>query len=474
VRKIVPVCLAVASLLVAPALKAQDDAPAAYKGRTVSSVIDELREQGAKFAYSTNLLKSDFVVITEPRSSDPLELVSEILEPYRLTLRQDGELNRVVADELAASAGETILLIVHDQHSGVAPKDVQASTIPSSPRSSELAPGVFQFSGLSPGGYRVDVSANGYSATARTVSVKANETVVVDLTLELEPGIIETITVSSSRYDLRNDLTHATFFADQRFIQTFPDLGDDPVRAAQRLPGTASSGVSARPYFRGGEQNETGLLLNGVKLFDPFHLHDFQNIFSVIDSRIVGAVEVYTGGYPVQYGNLMSGLVMLDTIDSLESRYGEIGVSVFNTSVLAGMSFDSGRGQWLLSARRSNLDLIIEQENAVPAYHDIFAQASYDLTPNSVLSANLLFADDDVSVILANNVSDIERAQSDTSNFQFWLRLQNDWSEDLSSNTVLSRTTFSNTRSGVIDDPERLIGNVNDRREFEKYELRQD
>jgi hypothetical protein len=32
-------------------------------------------------------------------------------------------------------------------------------------------------------------------------------------------------------------------------------------------------------------------------LYNPFHLKDFQSVFSTIDPALVRAVEVYTGGY---------------------------------------------------------------------------------------------------------------------------------------------------------------------------------
>ena len=75
-------------------------------------------------------------------------------------------------------------------------------------------------------------------------------------------------------------------------------------------------------------------MLNGQWLFDPFHIRDYQNIFSAIDARAIDGVEVYTGGFPVRYGDRMSGLVLMDSIETEKSRHNEIGVSVFNTSLL--------------------------------------------------------------------------------------------------------------------------------------------
>ena len=142
---------------------------------------------------------------------------------------------------------------------------------------------------------------------------------------------LEEINVSASRYVL---FSNSQFFIDQRAIQALPDLGEDPVRSAQRLPGAAAGGLSSRSHFRGGEHNETAIYLNGLKLLDPFHIRDYHSIFSSIDARAVSGVEAYTGGFPVAYGDQMSGVLLLDTRQPDEPLHTEIGLSVYNTSLL--------------------------------------------------------------------------------------------------------------------------------------------
>jgi len=166
---------------------------------------------------------------------------------------------------------------------------------------------------------------------------------------------METVIVAASRYEISRDISGSRYLLDQRSIQNMPDIGEDPIRVTQRLPGTAASGASARTHFRGGEENEVGIMLNGQWLFDPFHIRDYQNIFSAIDARAIDGVEVYTGGFPVAYGDRMSGLVLMNSLDADKARHTEIGLSVFNTSFLsAGRNADR---TWLFSARRGNLDL---------------------------------------------------------------------------------------------------------------------
>jgi len=289
---------------------------------------------------------------------------------------------------------------------------------------------------------------------------------------ELSQPDIETVVVAASRYEISRDISTSQFALDRRTIQSMPDVGEDPIRVTQRLPGTAASGTSAVAHFRGGEQGEIGIMLNGQWLFDPFHIRDYQNIFSAIDARAIGGVEVYTGGFPVRYGDRMSGLVLMDSLDSEKSRHTEIGLSVFSTSFLAAGA-DNDRN-WLFSARRGNLDLVIDPKFGQPSYFDVFGEYTFEITPNTRLSFNALYADDQVKLVLETDPAEREQVVSDTSNAQFWLRLDSSWLPTLSSSTVLSMVDYSNRREGYANDPEKLIAAVTDNRDVSQFALRQD
>jgi len=283
---------------------------------------------------------------------------------------------------------------------------------------------------------------------------------------------IETITVSASRYEIGRDISSSRFRLDRRTIQNMPDVGEDPLRVTHRLPGAAASGASAKTHFRGGEESEIGIVLNGQSLFDPFHVRDYQNIFSAIDSRAIDGVEVYTGGFPVRFGDRMSGFVLMDSMETEKPRHTELGISVYNTSVLTTGSRPDRR--WLFSARRGNLDLVIDPEFGQPRYFDVFGEYTVDLSSRTTLSMNALFADDGVTVILETDPAEREQMDSDTRNAQLWLRLSNDWSDELATSTVLSLVEFANLREGFLRDVEKTVANVRDERSVHQVGFRQD
>jgi hypothetical protein len=470
-----PALLAAAALLcLSQSSNGADAGRTTYVGRSVASVIDEFRSAGYPFAYSTNLVSRDLTVNAEPAAAEPLDIVREILAPYRLTVREAQGFLLIVRASPGSVAAGSLLLIIRDDDNWRLVEHARITSVPPLPAATELGAGVYQYPELDAREYRILVEADGFEPGARTVKIKSGKPTLVEVELRATRDEIEMITVSSSRYDIWSDLGSSPFLISQLSIQNLPDIGDDPMRAVQALPGTASTGVSARTYFRGGEYRETAVYLNGNELIDPYHARDFQNIFSTVDSRVIDGVEVYTGNLPLRYGDKLSGAVLMNTIDPAIEQRRELGVSVYNTSALVSGSLDNGRGGWLFSARRGNLDLIIKPEHGAPRYYDAFGSFSYEMSPDATLTANALFADDEITVILANRPAESEIASSDTRNIQFWAQLHNQWNDDLLSNTSVSLSNYSNTRVGNINDLEKYISNVSDNRKFHEYQLRQD
>ena len=453
-------------------MQAADGDLVLYEGRAVAAVIDKFRDAGVPFAYSTSLVSDDLKVLEEPDAGDPVAIVTQILKPHRLMIKDQAGLFLIVRFDAPGGAAGNILLVIINKGSERPVEDPDINADPRLANSSQLMPGVFEFSSVAPGRYEIGIEALGYESAHKIVDVWSGETAKVSVKMATARPEIETISVSASRYEISRELTTSRFVLDQRTIQNMPDVGEDPIRVTQRLPGAAASGASAKTHFRGGEDSEIGIMLNGHPLFDPFHVRDYQSIFSAIDARAIDGVEVYTGGFPVRYGDRMSGLVLMESMEPLRDKHTEIGVSVFNTSALTAGS--SGDRRWLLSARRGNLDLVIDNKFGKPNYYDIFGELGFDLSVDTTLSFNALFADDQVELILETDPEEREQIVSRTKNAQFWVLLENRWSSELKSKTLLSAVIFENRRRGSVNDEEKIVGAVRDDREVEEYSFRQD
>jgi len=245
-----------------------------YKGRTVVSVIDQFRAQEWPFAYSTNLVNDLLLVTVEPQSTSPPEIVAEILAPYGLVVRTEEGFYLIVRADIADVTVGDLLIVVSDRGQSAPLENAIFYATPELVLGNTLAPGVTQFADTNAGAYLVRVEAEGFESIERQVIVPAGETAVLQVRLQPARPVIESITVSASRYEIARDISGSRYNIDQNAIENLPDVADDPIRATHRLPGAAASGVSARAHFRGGEQSEIGIILNGKRLFDPFHIRD--------------------------------------------------------------------------------------------------------------------------------------------------------------------------------------------------------
>ena len=276
---------------------------------------------------------------------------------------------------------------------------------------------------------------------------------------------LEEVVVTTSRYRL-DSLPVMPILLESADLGLLPDLGDDPLRATARLPGAAAGDLSAKSNLRGGEVDETLVRFDGLRLFNPFHFKDFQSIFSTIDPAIVRGIEVYTGAFPASYGDRMSGVISIDSLSAANAPQGELALSLYNTSARFARSFDEGRGEWLLSARRSNLDTVLDlasEDRGEPGYTDMYGRLGYQITDTLALTGSALRFDDDLEL---NDTDFEETAVATYRDAYYWLRLDYETGPDLHGSVVVARSELDSDRSGSVDQPGIASGELTDQREF--------
>jgi len=254
-----------------------------------------------------------------------------------------------------------------------------------------------------------------------------------------------------------------------------PNVGEDAVKVTGRLPGVAGNGISVRNHVRGGGPNEVLFMLDGLRLYEPYHLKDFQSIASIVNPSAIDTIDFYSGGYPVRYGDRMSGVMNMSLREPVAKRETEISLSLFNASILSAGSFgDEEQGDWLASVRRGNLDLVmdlVDGGKSKPQYQDLLLHAGWEWSPLLQVDANLLASHDKIRLI---DESAGEMATAKYDNRVAWLKILSDWSDRLSSTTILSSTHVDNSRYGTIDLPGIVSGELEDQRDFNVLAIRQD
>jgi hypothetical protein len=375
-------------------------------GLSIENAIGVFERDGLRIFYSTDLVKPSMRVEAEPRAADPAAELAEILAAFGLTT-QPGP--------------NGSLLVVRGPE-----RDDRADQ-------------------------------------SRELALPPND----DVPVEPPPRVLEEVVVTTSQYELRRAIAASQRLLTHQDLEYLPTLGDDSIRAVAWLPGTASNGVSARANVRGGEIAETLVRVDGLRLYDPFHLKDFQSIFSTIDPRIVNSMNVYTGGFPATFGDRMSGVIDVRTMPAQQALYHEIGFSFFNSSVLSSGQYADGRGQWLASVRRSNLDLMygkFSDQPDRPRYTDAFTKIGYEISDRLKITGNVLYSKDDIA--LSDDVDREESAQADHRDLYAWVGFEHFPSKEMNGRTLLARAELDGYRRGASEKAGVSTGTLADVRSF--------
>ena len=293
--------------------------------------------------------------------------------------------------------------------------------------------------------------------------------------VEPEKPALPEIVVTSSLQRLNYKKTGTQTYLDRELATRVPAAAEEAVRITNRLPSTASGGISSRNHIRGGEVNEVLFLLDGLRLYEPFHLKDFQSVATIVNSNAIDGMDFYSGAYPARYGDRMSGVVNMSLREPQKKTETELSLSFFNASALSLGRFGAEeQGDWLFAARRGNLDLIadvIDPESGSPDYQDYLLHGGWEFGPRTQITANLLVSKD--KLILA----DPDRGEFANANYEntvLWLRWNADWSERLRSETIFSVSQISNRRVGSLTLPEIVRGSLDETREFDAVAFKQD
>ena len=94
--------------------------------------------------------------------------------------------------------------------------------------------------------------------------------------------------------------------------------GFDVLRSVQYLPGIdATNDASAGLRIRGSESDETLISLDGITLYNPYHLF---GIFSSINGGAVNSFNVYKNNLPVSSGGFTGGMLEMHTHEDQNQR----------------------------------------------------------------------------------------------------------------------------------------------------------
>ena len=237
------------------------------------------------------------------------------------------------------------------------------------------------------------------------------------------PIKLEKIVVTPGRFTIYEGTSTRIAISKQE-IERFPLVDNDVMRAGHVFPGVTSSDYSARFSVRGGEKGDISVRLDGMELYNPYHLQDFGGAVSLIGLDLVQNTQLLMGGFPAEYGEKMSGVFDITTrTPNTEQFSANFGIDLINaTATLEGPLTE--KGGWLLSARRGYIDLILAlidiDEDYNPQYADVYGKFTYQLTPSDTLTLNGLYGWDKNRIRLEDADNNLDSLYNNSTVWTKW------------------------------------------------------
>lgn len=257
--------------------------------------------------------------------------------------------------------------------------------------------GIFKFSNIKVGTYSVRYSLLGYNPL-RTDNIIVSSGKVTDLFVELEGIETDVIIVEDENFskpvDISSSFKNLTYEEIRRSPGGFEDIG----RVLQILPGVSFVNDGRNDLIvRGGAPSENLFLVDNASVPNINHFGSQGSTggpVSIINLDFIREVNFLTGGFSARYGDKLSSVLELKLREgNREKFFGDINLSATGFgAIIEGPIGSKGNGSYLISARRSYLDLIFNAAGFgfVPEYSSFQVKTVYDINSKNSFTINAI------------------------------------------------------------------------------------
>jgi outer membrane receptor protein involved in Fe transport len=300
----------------------------------------------------------------------------------------------------------------------------------------------------------------------RFVVAKAVATAPPDVEEEMQE-----ISVYASRYAIDGNPVVGPLSMRGAEIESIPGAHDDAMRALRALPGMATN-LSARPYIRGSLSEDVLVRYDGITLLDPYHLKNFQSLVSAIDPAAVDGIEVFSGGFPVNYGTRSGGVINISAPSASTGYENRIAASLISAGISSIGSADKLPLEWFGAIRRSTLDFLepVEEELGTPRFSDTLGRLRWN-TERGAWTLGWLVLDDQLELGLPR---DNEIAEARYRDEYFWLARDHRFNGSWRTRFAAVVTAAERERSGSLNIPGIADGTLDSSQEFQRFEVTND
>ncbi len=252
------------------------------------------------------------------------------------------------------------------------------------------AAGLFRLADIRSGVYDIEVTAAGRPPVRRAgIEVRAGLEGYIDVTLPRIESQRQEVTVTESVFVAPEEIKSSGYLITRQEISKSAGSLQDVARYVQTLPGVAIGSNDFRNdiIVRGGSPLENLFVVDNIEIPNINAFANFASAggtVSLLDAELIQDVTFLSGGYPAPYINRTSSVLQIAQREGDRERFrGRATLGFAGGGTILEGPIKKNRGSWIVSARRSFLDVFTDDIGfgGVPVLYTFNAKALYDLTP---------------------------------------------------------------------------------------------
>ncbi|GIV58892.1 MAG: TonB-dependent receptor [Rhodothermaceae bacterium] len=259
--------------------------------------------------------------------------------------------------------------------------------------------GFYTIARVPAGTYRLRATFVGFVPYEADVTLIAGQILTLNFSLAEDQAQLDEVVIESERETAGGAALSAglqTVRPRDIALVPAPDISADLVNYLTVMPGVISQGDRGGQLFiRGGEPTQNMVLLDGMLVYQPFHVVGF---FSAFPSEIINTAEVYAGGYGGRYGGRLSSVIDIGSRNGNKNRFsGAVSVAPFVSTARIEGPIVPGTVSVLASVRQDVIEQGAAQivDDPLPfRFADRFAKVHANLGESSQFSVTALHTED--------------------------------------------------------------------------------
>jgi vitamin B12 transporter len=229
--------------------------------------------------------------------------------------------------------------------------------------------GNYKFKTTEQGDKIITASSVGYYPFEQKITLTATP-VILDISLKEAPNELKAVVITAGTFEASD--SKRTTFLNPIDIVTTASANGDVTSALKTLPGAQQVGESEGLFVRGGTANETKVFIDGT-LVNNFFFSSVPDIAQRgrFSPFLFKGTVFSSGGYSAQYGEALSSVLLLESIDLPEKTSANLGISTVGLSAGYQKLAKDKNSSWGISYNYTNLYPYFKAVKQQPDYFHV-------------------------------------------------------------------------------------------------------